>query len=232
MFELMKYYKNLWDDVYAILKPYGFKRKGSNIYCIQENGIVKLIEMQKSRFNMAEWSRFTMNLGMSAMEIPVDLKKLKSYFMQMQMHLGSSREDGFKSQFWYDVTVPERTQPYLSPEDIHESVCDLIKNKAMVLFDSVQDKDDYFELLLENIGDRNSTAIDCVLNNENREMLGRIYGSRLTPVIDKMIATRQGYIDARRQEVPKGEESINEQLIEGFEKSIWELKEFKNRLGN
>ena len=186
-----------------------------------------------------------MNLGMSAMEIPVDLKKLKSYFMQMQMHLGSSREDGFKRQFWYDVTFPEsvvvkdgqmhfgeRTHPYLSPEDIHESVCDLIKNKAMVLFDSVCDKDDYLKLLIENTGDRNSTEIDCVLNDENREMLKRIYGSRLIPVIDKMIETRQGYIDARRKQVPKGEENINEHLIEGFEKSIKELTEFKSGLEN
>ena len=243
--DLKEYYKKLWNDVYAILKPHGFRRKGSNIYLVQENGIVKLIELQKSQFNRSDWSQFTMNVGLSLFDTPVPPDKLHYWFMHFRYHLGESLEDGWTHQFWYHVTFPKpycwvengiiRTPafdmgPYLSMEDIHVSVCKLVTEKALPLWESVQTHADYLSLMNKSEG-----LAAPGISMEDLRRLARIYGRELLPYLEKSLMNMQ---EARKHWpspmpeslMTEGEKRLQEENIANWEKRRKDLSDLAEEL--
>ncbi|WP_295653128.1 DUF4304 domain-containing protein [uncultured Mucilaginibacter sp.] len=55
------------DIFHKTLKPRGYKKKGNNFY-IQNNGIGKIINLQKSKYNSKEYISFTINTGIFSPE--------------------------------------------------------------------------------------------------------------------------------------------------------------------
>lgn len=219
--DLKVYYKTIWDDVYAYLKPLGFRRRGITIYRITEEGVIHLIEMQKSQFNTEQWSRFTMNVGMSVTELPVDVKKMHYYIMQMQMNLGCSLDDGWNQQFWYNVSMPDNWKEldflkdkHMTLDEIHSSVLMLVQNKAMPLFDSVITKEDYFKLFNENYNQYDGNHIRCMCGIKQLEELGSIYGKRMIPIFDSFIDQKKTAIEEMQ------EEGIEQWQIESMQEAL------------
>lgn len=238
--EIKEFYKKLWDDVYAILKPQGFRRKGSNIFLVQENGIVKLIELQKSRFNTADWNQFTMNVGLALFDTPVPPDKLHYWCMHFPCHLGESMEDGWDHQFWYHVTFPKPycwvqdgiihtpafdMGPYLSMEDINASVCELVSKKALPFWDSVQTYEDYLRLMNEY-----QSSPRLGMNMESLHMLARIYGKELLPFLERSLEGRQKVREDWLNTLTDDQKAAQASTIENWEKNERELTELIEEL--
>lgn len=233
--EIKEFYQKLWDDVYTILKPYGFRRRGSNIYLVQDNGIIKLIELQKSRFNTTDWNKFTVNVGLALFEIPIDPKKLHFWFMHFQYHLGESLEDGWDHQFWYHVTFPKpycwvedgiihtpafHVGPYLSMEDINASVCELVSKKALPFWESVQTHADYLTLMNEK---PNGPGLG--MNMEAKRMLAHIYGKELLPFLEKLLEGKRKARENWLGSLTEEQKALQEPTIENWDKDERELTE-------
>lgn len=228
--EIKEFYKKMWDDVYAILKPYGFRRKGSSIYLVQENGIVKLIELQKSSFNTQDWNQFTMNVGLALFEMPVEPKKLHYVFMHFRYHLGESLEDGWGHQFWYNVTFPKSYTwvedgiihtpthdmgPYLSMEEINASVCKLVSEKALPFWESIQTHADYLALMYENQRMYEyQSGISLVMNMESMRMLSQIYGKELLPFLEKNLEGRQKILENMLNSLTEEQKALQMQTMD------------------
>ncbi|MCH5275349.1 MAG: DUF4304 domain-containing protein [Lachnospiraceae bacterium] len=238
--EIKEFYKKLWDDVYAILKPQGFRRKGSNIFLVQENGIVKLIELQKSRFNTADWNQFTMNVGLALFETPVEPEKLHYWCMHFRYHLGESLEDGWDHQFWYHVTFPKpycwvengiihtpafSMGTYLSMENIHTSVCGLVSKKVLPFWDSIQTHADYLTFLNEN---QNSPGLG--MNMESVRMLARIYGKELLPFLERSLEGKWKSMKNWMSSLSEEQKVSQAISIEKWEKKKQELTELIEEL--
>lgn len=56
-------FKDIMKSVYAELKPLGYKKDGQNFRLFQEDGLCKIINFQRDRWNTKESIAFTMNTG-------------------------------------------------------------------------------------------------------------------------------------------------------------------------
>ena len=79
-------YKRLINDIFIVkFKPYGWKKQGDNFRFIDESGLGRIINFQKSRWNTADNIEFFINYGLY-MEVdnPLVNKTFKEYECQFR----------------------------------------------------------------------------------------------------------------------------------------------------
>ena len=73
-------FKDIMKSVYAELKPLGYKKDGQNFRLFQEDGLCKIINFQRDRWNTKESIAFTMNTGIYfEKDVSIQNKKFKEY---------------------------------------------------------------------------------------------------------------------------------------------------------
>lgn len=231
------FYKDLMARMQAVLKPRGFRKSGARFWNKDENSLAKVVEVQKSQFNVADASSFTVNIciGLSDKKVPCHL--------QIEGNLGGTLEDGWRHQKWYELRDPNdplvvngkcaiRFQepgkpmqevwiPCAVPEEAIREVCFLIENKVLPFFDTVTTLEEYWDLY------RNLKPGDFMmvsLNEEDLRLYASVYGVRMLPEVERRIAFEEDQLsrpDLNRIAKQYYErclaqlEEIHQQILEG-----------------
>ena len=199
------FYRDLMKEMNTVLKPQGFRKAGSCFRCELENGIVGEIEVQKSQFNLPSqgWSQFTINIKAGLFPLPVTVFSRKRNALQIQGNLGTAQEKGWGYQHWYRVLDPadprrkdgawtltyqepgkawqEKQIPCPLPDEIIKEVCELLVEKVLPFYQSLQTLDGYLNMLerAEEMG------LHSTVTHEDCEFYAKVYGERFLPCLDK-----------------------------------------------
>lgn len=199
------FYKDLMKEMYAVLKPQGFRKTGSCFRRELENGIVWEVELQKSQFNMPSqgWSQFTLNVKAGLFPEPVTPLSWKRNHPQLCGNLGTKADEGWSHQHWYHVLDPadprrkdgawtltyqepgkdwqEKRIPCPMPDEIIKEVCELLTGKVVPFYQSLQTLDGYLNMLerAEELG------LHSTVTHEDCEYYAKVFGKRFLPCLDK-----------------------------------------------
>lgn len=201
------FYKELMTEMYAVLKPHGFRKTGTHFRRELDNGIVWEVEVQKSEFNMPSmgWSQFTVNVKAGLFSTPVTVFSWKENYPQIQGHLGTCVDEGFSHQYWYQVLDPadsrrkngawtlsfqepgkdwqEKQIPCPMPDEIVKQVCGLLADKAIPFYLSLQTLDAYLDLLERE----EELKLHSMKRNEDCLLYAKVFGEKFLPCLERWI---------------------------------------------
>ena len=133
-------FKDIMKSVYAELKPLGYKKDGQNFRLFQEDGLCKIINFQRDRWNTKESIAFTMNTGIYfEKDVSIQNKKFKEYECLIRNRLLSDK--------WWHIDA--------------DADCDAVKEDVVGSLDLVQEYFNEFKSREE--------TIKRILNNEAQE---------------------------------------------------------------
>ena len=124
-------YKDLLKRVHEQLKPSGYKKDGANFRLFQEDGLCKIINFQRSKWNTKETIEFTINLGIYfEKETIIQNKKFKEYDCQIRRRI-------FEQDKWWLIDIncdynKTREDVINSLESAHEYF-DLFESKGITI---------------------------------------------------------------------------------------------------
>ena len=133
-------FKGILKNVHAELKPLGYKKDGQNFRLIQEDGLCKIINFQRNKWNTKESIAFTMNLGIYfEKDVLIQNKKFKEYDCIIRNRLLGDK--------WWCINA--------------DADCDAVKEDVVASLDLVQE---YF-----NAFKNKEDTIKSILNNKAQQ---------------------------------------------------------------
>ena len=201
------FYKDLMKEMYAVLKPQGFRKTGSCFRRKLENGIVWEVELQKSQFNMPSqgWSQFTLNVKAGLFPEPVTPLSWKRNHPQLCGNLGTKADEGWSHQHWYHVLDPadprrkggawtltyqepgkdwqEKRIPCPMPDEIIKEVCELLIEKVVPFYQSLQTLDGY----IDTVERAEELGLSSIVRYEDCELYAKVFGKRFLPCLEKYL---------------------------------------------
>lgn len=222
MEEIRQFYRDLYSEMKAILKPHGFRKKKDRFRCLLANGIFWEIELQRQDFKMALMFHFTVNIhvGLAPSVAEKDLWTIPDGPNQLWGHLGESLEDGWHHQKWYDLsalvnprvraqvvdgqfplTFKEPGQdwktvwiPYPSAGQIREEICRLTREKVLPFFLSVQTLEQYLALLKDH------QDLNLSWGEAAARLYAEVFGAGFLPVLADWIALQETFLQREKRQ--------------------------------
>lgn len=153
-----------------LFKPLGFKKDGNNFRLIQNDGLCKIINFQRSLYNTKDNIGFTINLGIYfEKETEIQNKKFKEYASQIRTRLDCD--------WWYVNSESDIEETYLEIEKF-------IKNDVFKFFDIFNSKNLLIEMILS--GESKKYSDVNVLNYNTAKLLVEMgFGEKVLPLIEK-----------------------------------------------
>lgn len=206
------FYKELMTQMALVLKSYGFRKKGMRFYRVRENHIANVVEIQKSQFNFANASSFTVNIHVGLTE------KTAPTRLQFEGRLGETLEDGWKHQKWYELREPNdplvvdgryaiRSQmpgqpmqeiwvPCVVPEKTIPEICGLLENKALPFFQSISTPEEYLRFYRDGL---QKSGFHVCLSAEDFRLYAAVLGREVIPnlvsELDRRIAHNKSELE-------------------------------------
>ena len=133
--------KNMFNELLAycylsVLKPLGWKKEGSNFRQYGNDGLCKIINFQKSRWNTSQECEFYINTGIY-IETAREIKKKKFYEYECQFRNRASSEGGIY-----------RLNNEVDLLNFQEQVASIIADEVLVLFNKFDSKENFVNMLL------------------------------------------------------------------------------------
>lgn len=222
MEEIRQFYRDLYSEMKAILKPHGFRKKKDRFRCLLANGIFWEIELQRQDFKMALMFHFTVNIhvGLAPSVAEKDLWTIPDGPNQLWGHLGESLEDGWHHQKWYDLsalvnprvraqvvdgqfplTFKEPGQdwktvwiPYPSAGQIREEICRLTREKVLPFFLSVQTLEQYLALLKDH------QDLNLSWGEAEARLYAEVFGAGFLPVLADWISLQETFLQREKRQ--------------------------------
>lgn len=94
-----KKFNELLTGLYKILKPLGYRKEGANYRLFLSDGLCRIINLQRNRYNTAEKCEFVINIGVYFEKADViEKRKFKEYDCQIRKRL--NRRKSSKEEWW------------------------------------------------------------------------------------------------------------------------------------
>lgn len=252
--EIKEFYKELYTKLKEILKPYDFRKKGDRFRRLLDNGVAWEIEIQRNEFKIAKMYSFTVNIYIGLIPNPKAIDIWSIDISQLSGNLGERIDGQWDHQKWYDLSVMVNPQvkaqikdgkrpityqesgkewqtkwiPVQKFEEIIDEVCDLIENKVIPLYLSVQTLDGYKELLTVDKGFMVSKGI------KSAKLYADTFGQHFLPMLNEWIKDANNHLEfMTAQDMSKYDEfylKSHERSIATTKERIAALAEIKKQL--
>ena len=244
------FYKDLMKEMYAVLKPQGFRKAGACFRRELENGIVWKVEVQKSQFNMPAqgWSEFTINVKAGLFPLPVTVFSWKSNHPQLCGNLGTKADESWNHQHWYHVLDPadprrkdgawtltfqepgkgwqEKKILCPMPDEIIKEVCELLAEKAVPFYQSMKTLGGYLNILER----ADELGLQCMVGYADCELYAKVFGEKFLPCLEKYL---EKAIEGAKWKESQDVSQYDELMQQYHKKSVeeyWKRVEFYEKL--
>lgn len=170
-------FNELSKKIYEILKPLGYKKDGLNFRLYQEDGLCKMINIQKSQFNSKEVLVFYINIGIYLeKEEVISNLKFKIYDCIFDRRIGGNNsiwsidENTDKNKLFESVkeSLEEIFEIFKEFDSREKTIQLILSNKTQEYFHLKTMKHNTIAKLLEDMGYSNEVyLIHYVSNNDN-----------------------------------------------------------------
>lgn len=169
-------FKEMLKRVYENLKPLGYKKDGSNFRVIQEDGLAKIINFQKSKWNSKESISFTINVGIYfEKEAKISNTKFKEYNCQIRQRPSCITEK-YRKDTWWVIT------PGVDLEELYSEICNFVCEEVLRFLAIFEDKSKTFDIILSGKA-QEYTAMPVMCYDTARMMVELGHGSKVLPFI-------------------------------------------------
>lgn len=97
-------YKELLKRLFELFKPLGYKKDGANFRLFQKNGIARIVNFQKSRYNTKDNLSFTINVGVydcsKSDTLNLKFKEYDCYIRERPACVSSK----YHKDIWWNIT--------------------------------------------------------------------------------------------------------------------------------
>lgn len=121
---------------YSVLKPLGWKKEGSSFRQYSDDGLCKIINFQKSRWNCSQECEFFINMGIY-IEATREIENKKFYEYECQLRARASSKGGI---YKLNAKVDESS--------IQEQIVSIITDEVLVFLNNFESKDKFVKMLL------------------------------------------------------------------------------------
>lgn len=166
-------FKELLKQIQLLLKPLGYKKDGSNFRLFQEDGLGKIVNFQKSRYNDKESCSFTINVGIYFEKDSEIDKKFKEYDCQIRQRSGCIKHG---NDTWWTITPQTDFEKLCMELETH------VVNDVIPYLDNFISKEQVINLILD--GNASKYAGTPVFHFYTARLLADMgYGDRVLPHI-------------------------------------------------
>lgn len=255
--EIKGFYKELYAEMTEILRPHGFRRRGDRFRRLSPDGIISEIEIQRQENSAAGFYHFTINLGLTLLDLSVYHDFWQEVFPMIWCHLGEDRDEWPNIQKWYvleyfihphlqaqivDGRFPFRHKeeggdwqttwvPVPDPDEIKAEVYGLLRHVAVPFLLAVSTKEEYLQLLKRA---RTEEGFSVQRDPDTARLYAKVYGPEFLPLLSEDIRAYEEILASECSEDWTGYDEIyqqgQEQRIAMLEENIALLKEIETEL--
>lgn len=133
--------KNIFNELLlycylSVLKPLGWKKDGSNFRQYNNDGLCKIINFQKSKWNTSQECEFYINMGIYIEEVR-KIEKKKFYEYECQFRNRASSKGGIY-----------RLNSEVDLLSFEEQIASIIEDEVLVLLNNFDSKENFVKMLL------------------------------------------------------------------------------------